>query len=197
MGSDGWIPNSAQTNTTGPSRPSTGRSGRARSSSRTCARRSIRSRVVASPAAAVRRVRREVLELAHGVPAVDLPGVRVERAEQLGPVRIPRPAVVERDPGQRRQLRREPPGEARGALVRLPGARQARRCRRSAWRSRASKLAVGRAVAVRGNRSGGPEARDRRGDAVGERRPRERADLPVERRPPRARRGRGARRRPR
>ena len=69
-------------------------------------------------------VRREVLELAHRVPAVDLPGMRVERPEQLRPVRVPRPAVVERDPGQRRQLRGEPPGEPRGALVRLAGARQ-------------------------------------------------------------------------
>ena len=73
---------------------------------------------------AVRRVRGEVPELAHGVAAVDLPGVRVERAEELGPVRIPRPAVVEGDAGERRQLRRQAPREAGGALVGLPGSRE-------------------------------------------------------------------------
>ncbi len=73
---------------------------------------------------AVRRVRGEVPELTHGVAAVDLPGVRVERAEELGPVRIPRPAVVERDAGERRQLRRQAPREAGGALVGLPCSRE-------------------------------------------------------------------------
>ena len=52
------------------------------------------------------RVRQEVLELAHRVAAVELPREWVERAEELGAVGVPRPAVVERDPRERRELRR-------------------------------------------------------------------------------------------
>ena len=69
-------------------------------------------------------VRREILELANRVPAVDLPGVRVERAEERGPVRIPRPAIVERYPGERRQLGGQAPRELCRALVRLARAGQ-------------------------------------------------------------------------
>ena len=39
-----------------------------------------------------------------------------------GPVRVPGPAVVERDPRERRELRRKPPRELGGALVRPPRA---------------------------------------------------------------------------
>ena len=48
--------------------------------------------------------------------------MRVERAEELVTVGIPRPAVVERDPRERRELGREPQGELGGTLVRLAGA---------------------------------------------------------------------------
>ena len=66
------------------------------------------------------RVRREVGELAYRVSRVDLPRVRVERAEELGPVGIPGPAVVERDPRERRELGRKPQRELGGPLVGLP-----------------------------------------------------------------------------
>jgi hypothetical protein len=69
-------------------------------------------------------VRRDVGELADRVRQVDLPGVRVERAEQLVAVGIPRPAVVERDPCKRRELRWEPQGELGGSLVRFLRARE-------------------------------------------------------------------------
>ena len=68
------------------------------------------------------RVGREVGELPHRIPRIELPGVRVERAEELVTVGIPRPAVVERDPRERRELGREPQGELGGTLVRLAGA---------------------------------------------------------------------------
>ena len=71
-----------------------------------------------------RHVRRDVGELANRVRQVDLPAVRVERAEQLVPVGSPRPAVVERDPCERRELLGEPQGELGGSLVRFPRARE-------------------------------------------------------------------------
>jgi hypothetical protein len=67
-----------------------------------------------------RRVRRDVRERADGVRDVDLPRVRIERAEKLVPVRVPGPAVVERDPCERRELGGQPQRELRGALVRFP-----------------------------------------------------------------------------
>jgi hypothetical protein len=78
------------------------------------------------PGREVRGVRRQVGELPHRVLGVDDPRVRVERAEQRGPVGVPRPAVVERDPGERRQLGRQPPGELGSAFVRLPRPGQCR-----------------------------------------------------------------------
>ncbi len=69
---------------------------------------------------------RDVGELPHRVGEVDLPRVRVERAEELVAVGIPAPAVVERDPGERRELRRQPERELGGSLVRLPRPRQGR-----------------------------------------------------------------------
>ena len=106
--------------------PSIGVSGRARSSSSTLCeagdpleRRAVRG-------GHLRQVRRQVGELAHRVAGMELPGVRVERAEELRPVRVPRPAVVERDPRERRELRRQPPCELGGALVRLLRSRQRR-----------------------------------------------------------------------
>ncbi len=120
------MPNSAQTKTTGPPRPSIGVSGPARCSSRTRASRAIRSRDRLVSCGRLGRVRGEILELANRVPAVDLPGVRVERAEERGPIRIPRPAIVERDPGERRQLGGQAPRELCRALVRLARAGQRR-----------------------------------------------------------------------
>ena len=73
-------------------------------------------------AGGLERVRREILELSHRVAAVELPRERVERAEELGAVGIPRPAVVERDPRERRELGRKPRRDVGGALVRLAGA---------------------------------------------------------------------------
>ena len=73
-----------------------------------------------------RHVRRDVGELADRVRQVDLPAVRVERAEQLLPVGIPRPAVVERDPCERHQLIGKTQGELGGSLVRFPRARERR-----------------------------------------------------------------------
>ena len=48
------------------------------------------------------------------------------RDEELVAVGIPAPAVVERDPGERRELRRQPERELGGSLVRLPRPRQGR-----------------------------------------------------------------------
>ena len=62
---------------------------------------------------------REIVELPDRVAAVELPGMRVERAEQLRPSGLPRPAVVEGDPREGHELIRERGGKPRGALARL------------------------------------------------------------------------------
>ena len=67
-------------------------------------------------------VRGEILELSDRVAAVELPRERIERAEELGAVGIPRPPVVERDPGERGELGREPRRDVGGPQVRLAGA---------------------------------------------------------------------------
>ncbi len=74
----------------------------------------------------LRQVWRQVGQLSHRVSGVKLPGVRVEGAEELRSVRVPRPAVVERDSRERRELRRQPPRELGGALVRLLRSRHGR-----------------------------------------------------------------------
>ena len=68
------------------------------------------------------RVRREVLELSHRIAAVQLPRERVERAKELGAVGIPGPAIVERDPGERRELGRKPRRDVGGPQVCLASA---------------------------------------------------------------------------
>jgi hypothetical protein len=78
------------------------------------------------PRGQLRGVRREVGQLAHRVLGVDHPRVGVERAEERRAVRIPGPAVVERDPRERRELGRQSPGELRGPLVGFPRARERR-----------------------------------------------------------------------
>ena len=182
------MPNSAQTKTTGPSRPSTGDSGRARSSSSTCASRAIRS-PSARRRPRPRGVRREVGELANGVAAVDLPGKRVERAEERRPIGIPRPAVVEGNACERGELGRQPPGQVGGALVSLPGTRQRGDVDdpRGAHGGQASRGGASRASATRcaGSARSSPRRR-RRASSAGTGRCRARS------RPPRARAGTGA-----
>ena len=71
-------------------------------------------------------VHREVRKLADRVPRVQLPRVRVERAEELVTVRVPGPPVVERDVRERRELGGESQRELGGTLLRLTRARERR-----------------------------------------------------------------------
>ena len=119
------MPNSAQTKTTGPPSPSIGVSGRARSSSSTLLRagRSARASGRARrPIAAGCGVRSASWRT--GLRALSSQACGSSERKSSGPVRVPRPAVVERDPRERRELRRQPPRELGGALVRLPRARE-------------------------------------------------------------------------
>ena len=154
------MPNSAQTKATGPSRPSIWVSGRERSSSSSLASRSTRSPIEPSRAGGLERVRREILELSHRVAAVQLPRERVERAEELGAVGIPRPAIVERDPRERRELGREAATRC-GRPARPPRARPAR----AAMSTRRVVLTAAQASRGVGSPAAPPVVRRRRGSA--------------------------------